>query len=378
MSFNDTIKIMLKAQEELRKQLAPVFETLNASVEIPMLAKSVRLALDSTEMSQIVNLVSSPNKDLLKIQDMLQASEKQFKLPALEEANRLLTGLSRVGFSYALKDSEFSRTLDLVRDAISSMHTPWVDSKFEQKSFNDFARLIEIGHALGTMPVYDLNLTKILRSDLGDWRHEINWPSEIFDDVIARSDFYAERGFNSGLTAFPSPAFQQGLKLAGLCEPEDSLSHFYERAAEQEGEGFNRTVKAFAILFRLEVRLRGFIVERMEKEFGPKWIKNQVSGALRAKWKVRLQKDLDHSEDELPLIYYADLGDCAEIIIQKDNWKRVFIGIFMHKELVQESFRRLHPIRNDTMHARRLLSQDDELLLLVESKRLNRAMKDQS
>jgi hypothetical protein len=51
----------------------------------------------------------------------------------------------------------------------------------------------------------------------------------------------------------------------------------------------------------------------------------------------------------------------------------VFEPFFRRLEDVRESFQRLHPIRLDTMHARPI-TQDDELLLYVEARRLARVM----
>jgi hypothetical protein len=52
-----------------------------------------------------------------------------------------------------------------------------------------------------------------------------------------------------------------------------------------------------------------------------------------------------------------------------DNWREVFSALFGRQEDVRESLQRLYPIRLSTMHAR-LITQDDVLLLLVESRRL--------
>lgn len=57
------------------------------------------------------------------------------------------------------------------------------------------------------------------------------------------------------------------------------------------------------------------------------------------------------------------------VIGKADNWREVFGPSFVRLESVRESFQRLYPIRLDTMHAR-LITQDDELLLHVEVKRL--------
>ena len=113
----------------------------------------------------------------------------------------------------------------------------------------------------------------------------------------------------------------------------------------------------------------------MEGKFGSVWIKRQVPGEVRKKWKERQQKDQDNHEYRRLLIEYADLGDYVDIITRNDNWQEVFQCNFRQKESVQESFRRIHPIRNSTIYARCILSHEDELFLYVEAKRLTNAMK---
>ena len=54
-----------------------------------------------------------------------------------------------------------------------------------------------------------------------------------------------------------------------------------------------------------------------------------------------------------------------EMTIGRNCLKRAFAN----KNSVQESFRRLYPIRLATMHAR-TITQDDELYLYVETKRI--------
>lgn len=74
-----------------------------------------------------------------------------------------------------------------------------------------------------------------------------------------------------------------------------------------------------------------------------------------------------------PLIAYADFTDYERILVRADNWKAAFEAVFHRKEALRESLQRLYPIRLCTMHAR-LISQDDELYLYVEVKRLLKAM----
>ena len=65
-----------------------------------------------------------------------------------------------------------------------------------------------------------------------------------------------------------------------------------------------------------------------------------------------------------------------EIIIRKDNWGNVFQLIFGRKEFVLESFHRLNAARVTTMHNRELTGED-VLFLVVEIKRLSKAMWDE-
>jgi hypothetical protein len=54
-----------------------------------------------------------------------------------------------------------------------------------------------------------------LRGELGDWRW-VTWiPDHTLPVPLARREFHLERGFNPDLAAFPVPAFQEGLAIAG-------------------------------------------------------------------------------------------------------------------------------------------------------------------
>ena len=352
------------------KQIAPVLKLWSISNSAFQLTDSMRIALDSTQMANLSNWASLSN-------GQQQASERLFRLPALLETHQLLGGLSHASSSYIQQISGFNHSVTAVLDAMASMKTPWLDLENIQRSFSGFARLQELGHALNTMPAFDLHLTETLRMDLGDWRQEIEWPSEIFDDILTRTSFYVERGLNSDLTAFPTAAFHESIELAGLSEPDESPTPLWDCEFEQEADGEERTVRAYETLLQLEVSLRRFIVQRMEGKFGSVWIKRKVPGEVRKKWEKRQQKDQDNHEHRRLLIEYADLGDYVDIITRNDNWQEMFKCHFRHKGSVQESFRRIQPIRNSTMHSRYLLSNEDELFLYVEAKRLTNAMKSQ-
>ena len=111
----------------------------------------------------------------------------------------------------------------------------------------------------------------------------------------------------------------------------------------------------------------------MRGAFGGNWVRHQVPGDMRKRWIDKRQKANDSGEQAWPLIAYADFADYAIIITKSDNWKVVFEEVFLHKVSVQESLRRLYPIRICTMHSR-VITQDDELYFLVETKRILSAM----
>lgn len=78
--------------------------------------------------------------------------------------------------------------------------------------------------------------------------------------------------------------------------------------------------------------------------------------------------ELEDASADWPLICYADFTDYILVITKRDNWP-LFARWFKRVESVRESFQRLYPIRLDTMHDRSI-AEPDELLLLVETRRL--------
>mgnify|MGYP005867392015 CR=1 FL=1 len=137
---------------------------------------------------------------------------------------------------------------------------------------------------------------------------------------------------------------------------------------EQEA-AFARTNAAHDRLQRFETQLRQFIDKQMTKACGDQWIKHRVPGSLRQRWIEKRETALANGEADHPLIAYADFSDYVSIITQKNNWNDVFKPVFRRRTFVQESFQRLYPIRICTMHAR-MITQDDELYLYVETKRI--------
>lgn len=216
--------------------------------------------------------------------------------------------------------------------------------------------------------------TTALRVGLGDWRETISWPKDIFTDLAVRSDFYAGLGFNHALTDFPGPAFEQSLDIAGLLRDPPPIIALYGAPVapaddDAQEEGLARTNIAHDWLLRLETQLRSFIDAAMTNAFGPKWHKQRLPNGLHDEWQEKKRKAMQAGGKDWPLIAYADFTDYERVICKSDNWREVFAVFFVRTESVRESFQRLYPIRLDTMHARPI-TQDDELLLYVETRRI--------
>ena len=374
---------IVKKQERLLRQYAPLFRemrVLEYDNRHQELIRATFGALEDLRVNASLIQASQLREELVQMQDQMLAIEKQFRLPEFAESTRLLHKFAN---SMALNKGMASNMAKRlwkensvlqhgIETAMKSINRPWLSTVNEFSSINGFAGLQSIGYALRTMRAFDSHLTDALRDNLGDWRKRIIWPPQIFSDPLTRSSFYVERGLNPDLTAFPNNAFEQIVTSAGLerTVPVDAAYDFKPKLKETEREAdFKRTNKAHDLLQRFETQIRKFIDERMTTAFGTNWTKRRIPSPIRDQWLEKRQKAEDNGEKEWPLIAYADFTDYVQIITRNDNWQEVFKEIFGRKNLVQESFQRLYPIRICTMHAR-LITQDDELYLYVETKRI--------
>ena len=301
------------------------------------------------------------------------ALEEQFRLPAVEETGALLGALG-----LATKAATHYRVHgDEVRKAIEAINAPWLNIKDEMRSLAGLVELQDIGHVLNTTPDFGSLSADRLRPYLGDWRASIDWPPAMVTDPFVRSDFYLKRGLDPTLTDFPAAAFDRALTVAGIKRPPPPRLDDYDRAgappADDEETGLQRNNAAHDRLQRFETQVRRFIDRMMTAALGEDWTIHRLPGPMRKEWKNKRDEALARGEPEKPLIAYADFTDYEQIIVRRDNWKDVFAPVFERKTSVQESWRRLYPIRVCTMHAR-IITQDDELFLHSETLRLLRAI----
>ena len=381
---NESIKNVLETQEKLRRQLEPISATVKA---LDANSGFQRMIKKANRNKELMRAALGPLEDLRQAgifdqaaeltavsqqtRDALAQVQNSFRLPKVAETAKLFREFEVSHTSNALK--RYQEQASEIQQAMEAMRTPWLDMEDKLCSIGGFVELQGIGHTLRTMPVFDEHITEALRVDLGDWRDKISWPNEIFTDPLARTSFYAERGLDPALTAFPASAFEQGITIAGLkaALPPFVEAYNFEPEAEEDKDktAFRRTNAAHDRLQRFETQIRRFIDDQMKAAFGENWIKHQVPGPIRQDWLDKQKKAEDNGQPEWPLIAYADFADYVPIITRKDNWDACFKKIFGRQTFVQESFQRLYPIRICTMHSR-LITQDDELYLYVETKRI--------
>lgn len=369
---------------QMQRQLRPLADLERALGGNNALA---RLAEEMEHQKKILSAAYGPMEELRRsgaldtltekvgavaeLQKQLALTTERFKLPEIKLATELMESYRTDYASELVK--QFRDQQDYLRRATEAISSPWLDMQAQMRSVGAFADIQSMGFALQNIPAFDDRLTELLRIDLGDWQDRIDFPRAIFDNPLARSAFYQERGFDPALTAFPADAFAETLDIAGLrgaLPPIIDVYDYKEVGEEDEQEAaFARTNAAHDRLQRFETQLRQFIDEQMTQAFGDQWTKHRIPGPMRQSWIDKREKARTNGEPDHPLVAYADFSDYVPIITQKNNWNEVFAPVFRRPTFVQESLQRLYPIRICTMHAR-MITQDDELYLYVEIKRV--------
>jgi Swt1-like HEPN len=274
--------------------------------------------------------------------------------------------------------AKFEEERQALQKSMAAMRTPWVDQLRMACSVGSFAEIQAIGGLLSAKTGFDEDVSALLRAGLGDWRDSITWPAAIFDDLTARSEFYVGLGFDTELTDFPAPAFREAVTIARLRREPPTLVDAYgapaaRAASDDEEVALVRTNEAHDWLLRLETQLRQLIDHRMTQAHGPDWPRHRLPNGLYEKWVEKKQRAEEAGGRVRPLIAYADFTDYELVLCRGDNWREIFVRYFRRPESVRETFQRLYPIRLDTMHARPI-TQDDELLLYVETRRLTKVI----
>lgn len=356
---------IIRKEEERQKLLSGLPKVLHIKDELDKIEHQRQLLRGPVDEMRRLGLLDGNTATQSAVDKLIEDQEryhKQFRLPETSE----LSALAHIAMTSDLTQMVMG-TEATVKNYLATMQSPWLQIEDASTSALRLSELVSIGRGIDIYSAYDHSFAEALRPELGDWR-EIAMPSsDVLINPISRSEFYRAQGFNSDLTDFTLPAFYDGLRAGGLRSDE------HVEDVEDDEDGFKRADEVFAILLRFEISLRRFIEDVMEKEFGSKWMKQQLPSNMLASWEEKKEKALKAGHPEFPLIDYADFSDYKMIIEKRDNWDRVFKHIFGRSDDVRESFQRLFPIRIATMHAR-FITNDDELLLRVETKRVLKAI----
>lgn len=366
----DSISESLRALDPWLNQSLSVLDTSQATV-----ASALKLSDDMQRASRLLG--DSPlMQDFRRTSELMVGWELRFRLPEIAEIGSLLANVQRSPWPETIA-ATMPQT-SLLADALAEMTKPWLNIQAAMRSVAGLTELHDIGRVLSGMPGFGDAVAGALRMDLGDWRDPISWRSDVLADLDLRASFYTDLGFNRDLTAFPPEAFDEGIGNSGVRGERPPLIALYKRpvpaaADDTEEAAYARTNMAHDWLLRLETQLRAFIDEQMTRAVGEGWAKRRLPNGMYEEWKEKHRKAREAGASERPLIAYADFTDYMRVICRRDNWRDVFAVFFGREESVRESFQRLYPIRLDTMHAR-VITQDDELLLYVETRRLMKAV----
>ncbi|HET6805070.1 MAG TPA: Swt1 family HEPN domain-containing protein [Frateuria sp.] len=292
----------------------------------------------------------------------------QFRTPMSHEIGSMLSKLQRNPVAEWLRVDQL-RFQSNLSETLAAIRQPYLNIGKEISSFTAAVELQSIGLAVREGLSFNESFAHTLRADLGDWRDDTEEPADPID-VESRAGLYADRGLQPELVAFPVLTFSSLLEQAGLILP--AVAGVAQAVASEEP--LELTKAAYAWLLHFEHAIRHFINQAMTRAVGPRWIQQRVSAELIEKWKAKQEAALAASMARPSLLDYADFMDYPQIITRKDNWREVFKPVFLREEHVRESFHRLKPVRNATMHAG-LITQQDLLFLCVEIHRLTSAMR---
>jgi hypothetical protein len=374
LGIGSTTIRFLQEEEERRKLLAGIIDigaVANLTADAERQLKLLEGPIEEARRLGLLDSSSDIRSSLAMVMEVHQNYERLFSLPELAEVNRFVKeameadGLAKSLFAAASGNS-------VLQAAIAGMQNPWLNVEHAKSSVQGLIGIFAIGHGLNERAPFDAEFADVLRPCLGDWRDFVSLPHDLLADPILRTGLYHERGFDPALTDFTAPAFDEGVRQADL-RPPPSLTEVEEEEQDGRGDGFARARQAFNELQRFEIVIRRFIVRVMSAAFGEGWMKRQLPNGMLDRWIGKREALIKSGQSEHPLIDYADFTDYRQIIERKDNWDQVFKPVFGRPEDVRESFQRLFPVRIATMHAR-IVTLDDELLLLVETKRVLKAI----
>lgn len=295
----------------------------------------------------------------------------RFRVPVNSELMRAASELYTL--PPGMSEFEYARVKHSIIDAAIRIDVPWLDRLNPTASLAAFSGLASLREEIGREHPFGHSVTDAMRRALGDWRG-VSFDPLLALQTEARLAFYEQVGLNTSLTDFPVESYPAVLRESGLGDKPEVEMEAAEWPADLPPPP-PEMVKSYRLVTGIEVQLRLFIEISLVAVAGASWLKHRVPGSVRLRWEQRRDEARDRGEVVQPLIAYADFTDYVDVIIEKRNWDDAFQPIFRRKTFVQESFERLKPNRNITMHIRGTLESADLLLLRCEVEQIWRAIR---
>ena len=319
--------------------------------------------------------VLARNKELTLFAEQssaLLAEQSSAAARALHEAIRPMAS------SIALLSADLARAVESYRgvfDSISSWQSslafrmekvpkPWVLNDHLSKSLVGFARISRLSDAVHTPEPYSAPVVELVGEELGG-----GYETESEDTEDERDEAAVRAGFNPELIAFPSDAYPEVVAAAGFSFRFPPTSPLQVEAPVDHGAGFDPAHRQ--LFTALEQHLRRVVENTLTEKVGPRWIEQRVPKGMRRRWEKRREEDRSAGRRVYTTVHYSDFMDLKNVICE--NWKDGFKSIFKSQNSLNESFQRLHPVRNAIGHSRPL-GRADILTLLSEATRIFSAL----
>lgn len=279
-----------------------------------------------------------------------------------EQINSLSQALARAVEPFAGTAASIASWQSTLALRIDRIDVGWALPDLPAHSAVGFAHLTRLSEATHSSEPFAREVKELLDSELGE-----PVDSSVDDTPGVRDTAAIEAGFNPDLIAFPPQRYARIVVAAGF--EFSFVSATVPEAIESVDTGAKFDPQHSAIIFTLEQHLRRFIEDQLATAFGPNWLKQQIPGDLRKRWRERQEQDRANGHPVYALIQYADFMDMLDIVIQRTNWDTCFGTFFRNKDDFAVSMRRLHPIRKAIAHARPL-GQSSILTLASEATRV--------
>ena len=352
------------------------FDALNRLGIAAMLANPGRFgaAARSAEDIKSIGALTRFDSSIGRFIESLRLSQASAMAPhaALSERigqqSKLLSGLLPTNRPLEELSASWRSVADLVRHSVvdRAVLTARVAERFAvldqsailsdlpDASVIGFSRLVHLERASATDDPFGDEIADVYCAELGD---PIDYDETDTDED--RRKRFDGAGFNPQLTAFAPDRQIVVVSVAGFgFEP---LGMMAAGTDDLDGSA-SYDENAARIVGRLEREVRWFVQRTLEGLIGPKWVKQRVPGDMLKRWKDRREEALARGEPECPLVFYADFMDLPQLIVRADNWGDAFEPVFRHKDEVEVSFRRIHPMRIAVAHTRPVLAEGVTML----------------